>query len=61
MDKQNIQRAEKTKLPKVNVSIKKWATELNTTFYKEEIQMAKTHMKNAHQLWPKRRCKSKPG
>jgi hypothetical protein len=36
--------------PQINEPIKNWATELNRTFSKEEIHMAKKHMKNAHHL-----------
>jgi hypothetical protein len=38
--------------PQMNGLIKKRATELNRTFSKENVQMAKTHMKNIHYPWP---------
>jgi hypothetical protein len=44
-DKQNIQGIKKLNSSKINEPIKKWATELSRTFSKEEIQMAKKHMK----------------
>jgi hypothetical protein len=34
----------KLKSPQINDPIKKWASELNRTFSKEEIQMVKKHM-----------------
>jgi hypothetical protein len=35
----------KLNTPKINEPIKKWASELNRTFSKEEIQMPKNHMR----------------
>jgi hypothetical protein len=40
-----IQRAQKIKLPQINGPVKKWENELNRAFSKEEVQMAKKHMK----------------
>jgi hypothetical protein len=36
----------KLNYPKINEPMKMWATELNRTFSKKEVQMAKTHKKN---------------
>jgi hypothetical protein len=33
--------------PQINEPLKKWATELNRTFSKEEVQMAKKHKKKS--------------
>jgi hypothetical protein len=38
--------------PKINDPLKKWAAGLNRTLSKEEVQMTKKHMKNAHHPWP---------
>jgi hypothetical protein len=44
---------EKQNSPKINEPMKKLATELNRTFFKEEVQLAKKHMKkNTHHSWP---------
>jgi hypothetical protein len=40
-----FRKLKKLNCPKINESIKKWATELNRTFSKGEIQMTKKHMK----------------
>jgi hypothetical protein len=45
-DNQNIQELKKLNSPKINKPVKKWTTEQNRTFSKEEIQMVKkTHLK----------------
>jgi hypothetical protein len=44
-DIQNIQELKKLRSPQINEPIKKCASELNKTFSKVEIQMAKKHMK----------------
>jgi hypothetical protein len=38
---------QKLNFSKINEPMKKWGSELNRTFSKEEIQMAKKHMTNA--------------
>jgi hypothetical protein len=42
--------------PKINEPIKKWATELNRTFSKEEIQMAKKNVTQNHTKIPPHPC-----
>jgi hypothetical protein len=40
--------------------MKNWANELNRPFSKEEVQMAKNHMKKCSMFLTIRKCKSKP-
>jgi hypothetical protein len=48
-DNQNIQGAQKLNSPQINEPLKKYALELNRTFSKEEIQMAKKKKKKTHE------------
>ena len=45
---------------KINDPVKKWAKELNRHFSKEDIQMAKKHVKNAQHESVSEKCKLKP-
>jgi hypothetical protein len=45
IDNQNLQGVQKLNSQKINDPMKKWANELNRAFSKEEVQMAKKHMK----------------
>jgi hypothetical protein len=45
IDNQNIQGAQNLNFPQINDPMKKWANKLNRASSKEEVQMAKKHMK----------------
>jgi hypothetical protein len=50
---------QKLNSPKINEPIKKWATEINRSFWEEEIQMDKRHMQNYSTSLAVKKCRSK--